>query len=151
VDYIGGQPLHTAIGWEHDGRTSSLVRHRVVECAAMMNRPRQDRPARDRVWVKPGEKAAAIPEKPLYDNDRLLKLLQSAKRELQGLRLVHLHLSLLQDKNYGDILEIKRAVQSISDNSAYLQIFNLSNEDVLILEAYSVVPGFAGFGAADRA
>jgi hypothetical protein len=52
---------------------------------------------------------------------------------MQGLRLVHLHLSLLHDKNYGDILEIKRAVQSISDNSAYLQIFNLSNEDVLIL------------------
>jgi EAL domain-containing protein (putative c-di-GMP-specific phosphodiesterase class I) len=50
-----------------------------------------------------------------------------------GLRLVHLHLSLLHDKNYGDILEIKRAVQSISDNPAYLQIFNLSNEDVLIL------------------
>ena len=99
----------------------------------MMNRPRQDRPVRDRLWVKPGEKAAAVPEKPQYDDERLLKLLQSAKRELQGLRLVHLHLSLLQDKNYGDILEIKRAVQSISDNSAYLQIFNLSNEDVLIL------------------
>jgi hypothetical protein len=99
----------------------------------MMNRPRQDRPVRDRVWVKPGEKAAAVPEKPQYDDDRLLKLLQSDRRELQGLRLVHLHLSLLQDKNYGDILEIKRAVQSISDNSAYLQVFNLSNEDVLIL------------------
>lgn len=99
----------------------------------MMNRPRQDRPARDRVWVKPGEKAAAVPEKPQHDDERLLKLLQSARRELQGLRLVHLHLSLLQDKNYGDILEIKRAVQSISDNSAYLQIFTLSNEDVLIL------------------
>jgi EAL domain-containing protein (putative c-di-GMP-specific phosphodiesterase class I) len=99
----------------------------------MMNRPRQDRQPRDWVRVKPGEKAAAVPEKPQYDDERLLKLLQSSKRELQGLRLVHLHLSLLQDKNYGDILEIKRAVQSISDNSAYLQLFNLSNEDVLIL------------------
>jgi hypothetical protein len=99
----------------------------------MTNRPRQDRQPRDWVRVKPGEKAAAVPEKPQYDDERLLKLLQSSKRELQGLRLVHLHLSLLQDKNYGDILEIKRAVQSISDNSAYLQIFNLSNEDVLIL------------------
>ncbi len=89
----------------------------------MMNRPRQERPARDRVWVKPGEKAAAVPEKPQYDDERLLKLLQSAKRELQGLRLVHLHLSLLQEKNYGDIMEIKRAVQSIADNSAYLQVF----------------------------
>ena len=58
----------------------------------MMNRPKQDRPGRDRVWVKPGEKAAAVPEKPQYDDERLLKLLQSAKRELQGLRLVHLHL-----------------------------------------------------------
>ena len=99
----------------------------------MMNRPRQDRPPRDRVWVKPGEKAAAVPEKPQHDDERLLKLLQSAKRELQGLRLVHLHLSLLQEKNYGDILEIKRAVQSIADNSAYLQVFTLSNEDMLIL------------------
>jgi hypothetical protein len=89
----------------------------------MMNRPRQDRQPRDWVRVKPGEKAAAVPEKPQYDDERLLKLLQSSKRELQGLRLVHLHLSLLQDKNYGDILEIKRAVQSISDNSAYCRAF----------------------------
>ncbi|UEM05069.1 hypothetical protein JL101_006425 [Skermanella rosea] len=99
----------------------------------MMNRPRQDRPPRDWVRVKPGEKAAAVPEKPQYDDERLLKLLQSAKRELQGLRLIHLHLSLLQDKNYGDIHEIKRAVQAIADNSAYLQMFTLSNDDVLIL------------------
>ncbi|UEM22404.1 hypothetical protein JL100_006565 [Skermanella mucosa] len=99
----------------------------------MMNRPRQDRPPRDWVRVKPGEKAAAVPEKPQYDDERLLKLLQSAKRELQGLRLIHLHLSILQDKNYGDIHEIKRAVQAIADNSAYLQLFTLSNDDVLIL------------------
>jgi hypothetical protein len=99
----------------------------------MMNRPRQDRQPRDWVRVKPGEKAAAIPEKPQYDDDRLLKLLQSDKRELQGLRLVHLHISLLQEKNYSDVMGIKRAVQAISDNSAYLQIFSLSNDDVLIL------------------
>ena len=65
----------------------------------MMNRPRQDRQPRDWVRVKPGEKAAAVPEKPQYDDERLLKLLQSSKREMQGLRLVHLHLSLLHDKN----------------------------------------------------
>src|SRR3954447_22384125 len=55
----------------------------------MMNRPRQDRPVRDRVWVKPGEKAAAIPEKPQYDDERLLKLLQSVKRELPAILNLH--------------------------------------------------------------
>jgi EAL domain-containing protein (putative c-di-GMP-specific phosphodiesterase class I) len=99
----------------------------------MLNRPKQDRQPRDWVRVKPGEKAAAVPEKPEYDDDRLLKLLQSSKRELQGLRLVHLHLSLLQDKNYGDVHDIRRTVQSIADNSAFLQMFNLSNGDALIL------------------
>ncbi len=98
---------------------------------SVMNRPKA--PARDWVRVKPGEKSAAVPEKPQYDDEKLLTLLHSAKKELQGLRLVHLHMSLLKDRSFGDIGAIKRAVQEIADNSAFLQIFNLSNEDVIIL------------------
>lgn len=96
-------------------------------------RPQDRRPGRDWVRVKPGEKAAAVPEKPQHDDERLLALLHSAKQELQGLRLVHLHLSLLKDKNYGDVNSIRRAFQEISENSAFLQIFSLSNDDIIIL------------------
>jgi hypothetical protein len=64
----------------------------------MMNRAKNERPHHDRVRVKPGEKPAATPVKPQHDDAKLLTLLQSAKRELQGLRLVHLHLSLLKEK-----------------------------------------------------
>jgi hypothetical protein len=99
----------------------------------MMNRAKNERPHHDRVRVKPGEKPAATPVKPQHDDAKLLTLLQSAKRELQGLRLVHLHLSLLKEKSYNDISAIRRAVQEISENSAFLQMFNLSNEDVIIL------------------
>lgn len=100
---------------------------------AQLQRPRDGRPARDWVRVKPGEKAAAVPEKPQHDDQRLLALLHSAKQELQGLRLVHLHLSLLKEKNYGDVNSIRRAFQEIAENSVFLQIFNLSNDDIIIL------------------
>ncbi|UEM21452.1 hypothetical protein JL100_001380 [Skermanella mucosa] len=99
----------------------------------MMNPAKTERPARDWSRVKPGEKPAAVPAKPPHDDAKLLALLHSAKRELQGLRLVHLHLSLLKDKNLGDIAAIRRAVQEISENSAFLQLFNLSNEDIIFL------------------
>ncbi|WP_244410847.1 hypothetical protein [Nitrospirillum viridazoti] len=75
----------------------------------------------------------ALPEKPEYDDQKLLTLLQSAKRELQGLRLIHLHLSLLKDKSNLDLISIKRAMQETADNSSYLQVFNLSNDDVIVL------------------
>lgn len=96
-----------------------------------MNRP--NAPKRDWVRVKPGERPVALPEKPEYDDQKLLTLLQSAKRELQGLRLIHLHLSLLKDKSNLDLLSIKRAMQETADNSSYLQVFNLSNDDVIVL------------------
>lgn len=96
-----------------------------------MNRP--SAPKRDWVRVKPGERSASAPEKPEYDDEKLLTLLQSAKRELQGLRLIHLHLSLLKDKSSVDIHSIKRAMQETADNSSYLQVFTLSNDDVIIL------------------
>ncbi|MEC4592388.1 MULTISPECIES: EAL domain-containing protein [Nitrospirillum] len=96
-----------------------------------MNRP--NAPKRDWVRVKPGERPVALPEKPEYDDQKLLTLLQSAKRELQGLRLIHLHLSLLKDKSNLDLISIKRAMQETADNSSYLQVFNLSNDDVIVL------------------
>ncbi|WP_158043453.1 EAL domain-containing protein [Skermanella pratensis] len=99
----------------------------------MMKPAKTDRPASDWSRVKPGEKPAAAPAKPQHDDAKLLALLHSAKRELQGLRLVHLHLSLLKDKNLGDIAVIRRAVQEISENSAFLQLFSLSNEDIIFL------------------
>src|SRR5918995_3243968 len=69
----------------------------------MMNRAKTEPPARDQVRVKPGEKPMAASAKPPHDDAKLLALLQSAKRELQGLRLVHLHLSLLKEKSHSDI------------------------------------------------
>jgi len=99
----------------------------------MMNRAQTERSARDPLRTKPGEKPVAVPAKPQHDDARLLTLLQTAKRELQGLRLVHLHMSLLKEKSYSDIAAIRRAVQEISENSAFLQMFGLSNDDVVIL------------------
>ncbi|QJE74207.1 EAL domain-containing protein [Aerophototrophica crusticola] len=97
-----------------------------------MNR-QPNAPKRDWVRVKPGERTAAVPEKPDYDDQKLLTLLQSAKREVQGLRLIHLHMSLLKDKSHLDIMSIKRAMQETADQSAYLQVFNLSNDDAIVL------------------
>ena len=99
----------------------------------MMNRAKTESSARDQVRVKPGEKPVAASAKPPHDDAKLLTLLQSAKRELQGLRLVHLHLSLLKEKSHSDIAAIRRAVQEISENSAFLQMFGLSNEPALLL------------------
>ena len=98
----------------------------------MMNRAKAEPPVRDQARPASGGKPPAA-VKPPHDDAKLLTLLQSAKRELNGLRLVHLHLSLLKEKSYGDIAAIRRAVQEISENSAFLQMFNLSNDDVLIL------------------
>ena len=99
-----------------------------------MNR-QPNAPKRDWVRVKPGERSAAtsMGERPEHDDQKLLTLLQSAKREVQGLRLIHLHMSLLKDKSQLDNISIKRAMQETADQSAYLQIFTLSNDDVIIL------------------
>ncbi|MFM2042166.1 MAG: hypothetical protein RLY86_742 [Pseudomonadota bacterium] len=94
---------------------------------------RGNAPKRDWVRVKPGERTASAPEKPEYDDQKLLTLLQSAKREVQGLRLIHLHMSLLKDKSNLDVMSIKRAMQETADQSSYLQVFSLSNDDVIVL------------------
>src|SRR5882757_2136984 len=98
-----------------------------------MNRPpqQQNRPLRDHIRVTPGTRnaAAALPQEKEFDDARLLTLLQSANKELQGLRLVHLHLSLLENPAMTDIATIQRLLGETSANAAHVQLFNLSNTD----------------------
>ncbi len=100
-----------------------------------MRPTQQQRPLRDHIRVTPGTRnaAAALPGEKEFDDGKLLALLQSAKKELQGLRLVHLHLSLLENTEFTDTTLIIRVLKEISDNSAYLQIFNISNGDIIML------------------
>ena len=101
-----------------------------------MNRPTpQQRPLRDHIRVTPGTRsaAAALPKEQEADDSKLMALLQSAKKELQGLRLVHLHLSLLENTEFTDTTLITRVLREIADQSAYLQIFNISNGDIIML------------------
>jgi hypothetical protein len=101
-----------------------------------MNRPTsQNRPLRDHVRVTPGTRnaAAQLPREQEVDDPKLMALLQSAKKELQGLRLVHLHLGLLENTEFTDTALIIRVLKEIADNSAYLQIFNISNGDIIML------------------
>ncbi|MBV8534256.1 MAG: hypothetical protein JO128_01615 [Alphaproteobacteria bacterium] len=101
-----------------------------------MNRPTpQQRPMRDHIRVTPGTRnaAAALPKEQDVDDTKLMALLQSAKKELQGLRLVHLHLSLLENTEFTDTVLITRVLKEIADQSAYLQIFNISNGDLIML------------------
>ena len=99
-----------------------------------MNRPTPQRPLRDHIRVTPGTRnAAALPKEQEVDDPKLMALLQSAKKELQGLRLVHLHLSLLENTEFTDTALITRVLKEVADNSAYLQIFNISNGDIIML------------------
>jgi hypothetical protein len=68
-----------------------------------------------------------------HDNQKLLKLLQSAKGELQGLRLVHLHLSLLEAQDYSAPFIVKNVLAEVSSKSSFFQSFNMSNSDIIIL------------------
>jgi len=101
-----------------------------------MNRPTpQQRPLRDHIRVTPGTRsaAAALPKEQDFDDTKLMALLQSAKKELQGLRLVHMHLSLLENTEFTDTTLITRVLKEVADQSAYLQIFNISNGDIIML------------------
>src|SRR5256885_1634101 len=100
-----------------------------------MRPTQQQRPLRDHVRVTPGTRSAGggLPTDKEYDDTKLLALLQSAKKELQGLRLVHLHLGLLENTEFTDTTLIIRVLKETSDNSAYLQIFNISNGDIIML------------------
>src|SRR5262245_37494754 len=93
-----------------------------------MSRQQQFRPSRDH--ARPGQRGAA-PDG--GDDAKLMALLQSAKKELQGLRLVHLHLSMLENTEFTDTTLITRVLKEVADQSAYLQIFNISNGDIIML------------------
>src|ERR1051325_7923230 len=72
-----------------------------------MNRPpqsQQPRPMRDHVRVTPGTRnaAAALPSEKEFDDAKLMNMLQSANKELQGLRLMHLHIGLLETTELSD-------------------------------------------------
>lgn len=92
---------------------------------------------RDRVRLSTTEKQAAVAaakdQRPEFDNDKLLNLLRSAKSELQGMRLIHMHLSLLKDKDPSSQMIVRTIIQELSSKSSFLQAFNISNGDVIIL------------------
>ncbi len=92
---------------------------------------------RDRVRLSTTEKQAAVAaakdQKPEFDNDKLLNLLRSAKNELQGMRLIHMHLSLLKDRDPTSQMMVRSIIQELATKASYLQSFNISNGDVIIL------------------
>ncbi|HYE01096.1 MAG TPA: hypothetical protein VEH84_17055 [Alphaproteobacteria bacterium] len=83
--------------------------------------------------MNPGEKTAAVPEKPQFDDHKLLTLLQSAKAEVQGLRLIHLHLSLLRERDFSQQLAVRNIIAEIGAKASFLQSFSISNGDVIVL------------------
>lgn len=94
-------------------------------------------PTRDRVRLSSSEKQAAVAaakdQRPEFDNDKLLNLLRSAKGELAGMRLIHMHLSLLKDKDPSSQTVVRTIVQELATKASYLQSFGLSNGDVIVL------------------
>src|SRR5262245_4793653 len=100
-----------------------------------MKPPAQHRPMRDHVRVTPGTRnaASAMPQEKEFDDAKLLTLMQSANKELQGLRLVQLHLSLLENFGATDMPVIQRHIGETSANAAHVQLFNLSNNDIIML------------------
>jgi EAL domain-containing protein (putative c-di-GMP-specific phosphodiesterase class I) len=90
---------------------------------------------RDHVRVTPGTRnaAASLPVEKEFDDSKLLALLESASNELQGLRLLHLHLGLLEKTELSDTALITRLLMEVAANSAQLHLFNMSNGDMLML------------------
>lgn len=99
-----------------------------------MSRQQPQSPTRDHARLMPGQRPGGRPsQEKEYDDTKLMALLQSAKKELQGLRLVHLHLGTLENTEFTDTPLITRVLKEVADNSAYLQIFNISNGDLIML------------------
>ena len=100
-----------------------------------MKPPQQHRPMRDHVRVTPGTRnvGAVLPQEKEFDDAKLLSLLQSSSKELQGMRLVHLHLSLLDKIEMTDAPRIQRLLAEVGANSAHLQMFDMSNSDMIML------------------
>ncbi len=63
----------------------------------------------------------------------LLKLLYSAKSELQGMRLIHMHLSLLKEKKEATQSTVRSIIDELGAGASYFQSFNISNGDVIVL------------------
>lgn len=99
-----------------------------------MDRPQAPRPLRDHIRVAPGTRnaAAAIPKEQTFDDAKLMALLQSATKELHGIRFVHLHLCLLENTELADMALITRLLTEVSANSGYVQLFHISNGDVIM-------------------
>lgn len=97
----------------------------------------QQQQGKDRIRLSTQEKQAAsqaaADKKPQYDDPKLLKLLRAAKNELTGLRLIHLHLSLLRDKDANAQTIVRTVVNEMASKASYLQTFALSNGDVVCL------------------
>jgi len=92
---------------------------------------------RDRVLQSSAERQAAVAavkdQRPDFDNDKLLHLLRSAKSELQGMRVIHLHLSLLKDRDSSGQALVRSILQEMQSKASFLQAFNISNGDVIVL------------------
>jgi EAL domain-containing protein (putative c-di-GMP-specific phosphodiesterase class I) len=85
--------------------------------------------------VTPGTRnaAAQLPQEKEFEDAKLLALLQSSSKELQGMRLVHLHLGLLEKVELSDTTMIQRALGELAANSAHVQMFDMSNGDIIML------------------
>jgi EAL domain-containing protein (putative c-di-GMP-specific phosphodiesterase class I) len=99
-----------------------------------MKQPGVHRPPRDHVRVIPGTRdaAARLPTEKEFDDDKLMSLLESGG-EMQGMRLVHLHLSLLEKTELTDTTMIERLLQEVAASAAHTQMFNMSNGDMLMI------------------
>ena len=102
-----------------------------------MNSFRGKAPGKDRVRLSSLEKQQAVQsaaeKKVEFDNEKLLQLLRNAKSELQGMRLIHLHLSLLRERDNNNQMIVRTIVSELAYKAAFLQIFAISNGDVIVL------------------
>lgn len=95
-------------------------------------------PGKDRVRLSSVEKqqavqSAAADKKPEFDNEKLLQLLRNAKQELQGTRVIHLHLSLMRERDSNAQLLVRTVVNELAHKASFLHIFAVSNGDVIVL------------------
>ena len=94
-------------------------------------------PGKDRMRLSATEKQQALQgaaeKKVEFDNERLLNLLRNAKGELQGMRLIHLHLSLMRERDTNNQLVVRTVINELAYKASFLQIFAISNGDVIVL------------------
>lgn len=102
-----------------------------------MSGQKQAATKRDRVRLSDIEKsqarAAAMDRKFEPEDDKLLNYLRTAKNEVQGLRLIHFHLSLLKERDASYQTLARTALNELSQKASTLQIFSISNGDVIVI------------------